>query len=158
MRREAHIDKDSSQDDFWVSLLDTHFKGPFGIKFGLDAILGLFPVVGDLVTSLMSLRLIFVAWQRGVSKVVISMMLLNVFVDFLLGSIPVVGNIFDLFWKSNTKNLKLLRKASNDPVKAKIQSKVKLLLAALFVFLIAISLFCVAYWVVTSLLNYAFNP
>lgn len=91
--------------------LDSVFHIPgIGIRFGLDAILGLIPGVGDTVSSLASLYILHAATRYGVPRATIMRMAMNVAVDYAVGSIPVVGDVFDVFWKSNKWNLALLRR------------------------------------------------
>ena len=95
-------------------LFDRAFKLPgTEFRFGLDGILGLVPVGGDAVTALVSSALVLDAYKSGARKRVIARMARNVGVDFLIGSIPLVGDIFDFGYKANTKNIKLLRDERN---------------------------------------------
>ncbi len=89
-------------------LLDSQWNGPLGIKFGLDGILGFFPVVGDLVTSTLSFLIIFRAAQLGCGFNVLTRMIFNVAIDNLMDTLPILGNFFDIGWKANLKNVKLL--------------------------------------------------
>ena len=82
-------------------------------RFGLDGILGLIPGIGDAGTALVSSLLVADAWKSGAKKRVIARMAKNVGVDFLVGSIPLVGDLFDFGYKANTKNIKLLRDERN---------------------------------------------
>ena len=93
------------------SLLDDRFRIPgTRIRFGFDAIVGLVPGVGDVLTSGFSLYIVSRARAAGVSKLKLGRMLWNVLVDVTLGTLPVVGDIFDVTWKSNRKNLHILRR------------------------------------------------
>jgi hypothetical protein len=95
-----------------VRWLDDLVRVP-GTRFGigLDAILGaIVPGAGDLVTGAMGLTVIVAAARRGVPRIVLARMLLNVGIDTMLGIVPVVGDAFDLFWRSNTRNLALLER------------------------------------------------
>jgi hypothetical protein len=95
----------------WARLLDAAFTVPgTSITFGLDPLLGLIPGLGDLVTPVFALILQAHAFRRRVPKVVQLRMLLNVLIDSLLGAIPVVGDVFDLAWKANVRNLSLLER------------------------------------------------
>lgn len=80
------------------------------VRFGFDAILGLIPGLGDTVTSLVSLFILHEASKRGISRVTQARMAMNIVIDYLVGAIPVVGDIFDVYWKANQKNLELLRR------------------------------------------------
>jgi hypothetical protein len=88
-------------------LLDRQFSIG-GIKFGLDSIIGLVPVVGDLVTGAIGYYIISEAKRLGVSRLTRARMYTNWGVDVTVGAIPVVGDMFDLAFKSNTKNVSLL--------------------------------------------------
>jgi hypothetical protein len=78
-------------------------------RFGLDAIVGLIPGFGDTATSLVSFYILVAAVRYRVPKVTLLRMGLNVGIDYLLGSLPLVGDVFDAWWKSNHLNLDLLR-------------------------------------------------
>jgi Domain of unknown function (DUF4112) len=79
-----------------------------GVKFGLDGIIGLVPVLGDIVTGAIGLYVINEARRLGASRWAMARMYMNWGLDVTIGAIPVVGDIFDIAWKSNTKNLKML--------------------------------------------------
>ncbi len=87
--------------------LDRQFS-LFGIQFGIDGVVGLVPVVGDLFTGAMGLYLILEARRLGARRWTMARMLVNWGLDAGLGAIPVVGDIFDFAFKSNSKNLRLL--------------------------------------------------
>lgn len=110
------------------SLLDTRFKGPFGVRFGLDGLIGLIPGVGDLITTLTSLYIIFLAARAGAPPSLLLRMLLNVFFDFLIEAVPFIGNIFDFFWRSNKRNLDLLNRYLKRPRPTIVNSRFILLI------------------------------
>jgi Domain of unknown function (DUF4112) len=86
------------------------------IGIGLDAIVGfLLPTIGDAATGLCSLALLVLGFQMRVPRVVLLRMVLNIALDTLLGSVPLVGDVFDLFWRSNRRNLQLLQAYDRDP-------------------------------------------
>jgi hypothetical protein len=90
---------------------DTVFRIPgLNVRFGLDAILGLIPGVGDIATSLASLYILSAAHRYRVPRVTLARMALNIVLDTLIGAIPLVGDLFDAFWKSNQRNVELLRR------------------------------------------------
>lgn len=92
-------------------LLERAFHLP-GTKYriGLDSVVGLVPVVGDVVTAAMGAWLIWEAKNLGMSRLHLARMAGNVAVDTALGAIPVVGDAFDLVFRSNTRNLRIVRR------------------------------------------------
>lgn len=90
--------------------LDDLFRIPgIGWRFGLDAVIGLIPSVGDTLTSLASFYILLAGVRYGVPKITLLRMALNIGIDYVLGSIPIVGDAFDFFWKSNDMNMRLIR-------------------------------------------------
>jgi hypothetical protein len=77
---------------------------------GLDGVLGLVPVAGDLISALMSSYLIWEARQLGASRWVLGRMMANTALDTLVGAVPLVGDAFDVVFRANMKNMALLRK------------------------------------------------
>ena len=101
-------------DLVWVEnltrLLDTRFKIPgTNIRFGADFIMGLVPGAGDLLSMMFSGMLIATMAKNGASGKLVARMLSNVLLDTIVGSVPVLGNIFDLFYKANNRNFKLMK-------------------------------------------------
>lgn len=91
-------------------LLERAFHLPVVGRVGLDTVVGLLPVVGDVVTGVMGTYLIWEARNLGVSRWTQARMLANVGVDTALGMVPFAGDLFDLFFKSNSKNLRLIKR------------------------------------------------
>jgi uncharacterized protein DUF4112 len=91
-------------------LLDDLFRIPgLGWRVGLDAVVGLIPGVGDTATTVASFYVLASAVRYRVSKITLLRMGLNLGIDYALGSLPLVGDVFDAWWKSNQKNVALLR-------------------------------------------------
>ena len=92
-------------------LMERSIRLPFLKKpVGLDALLGLLPVVGDVASGIVASYFIWEAKNLGMPKWQLARMAVNVGVDTALGAIPLVGDLFDFVFKSNTKNLRILRK------------------------------------------------
>jgi hypothetical protein len=86
------------------------------IGIGLDAIIGFFfPGLGDAATGLASLALVVLAFHMRVPKVVLARMIFNILIDTLVGAIPILGDVFDVFWRSNRKNLELIQRYDENP-------------------------------------------
>ncbi len=94
-----------------VHLMDNQFRVPgTRFRFGLDPLLGLLPVAGDLASFAMSATLVMTMARHGASGKLVALMLINSALDALIGSIPILGNIFDFFFKANERNVRLLRR------------------------------------------------
>ena len=90
-------------------LLDSALQVPgTSFRFGLDPILGLVPGIGDIVSPLFTLGIIWQARDLGLPRVVVLRMIINAALDTLIGLVPIAGDLFDFAWKSNIKNLALL--------------------------------------------------
>ena len=91
--------------------MDDMFRVPvLGSRVGLDPLLGLIPGLGDTITSLVSFYILVAAVRYRVSKITLLRMGVNIAIDYVVGSLPVVGDVADAWWKSNRMNLDLLRK------------------------------------------------
>lgn len=80
------------------------------IPFGLDSVIGLVPVIGDLITAAMGAYMVWEARNLGMSKWQLMRMSANIGIDTALGAIPLVGDAFDFIWRSNSKNLRIIHK------------------------------------------------
>ena len=104
----AKVDKSLEQLGW---LMDDLFRIPvLGWRFGLDALIGLVPGLGDVTTSLVSFYILASAVRYRVPKITMLRMGLNIGIDYLFGSLPFVGDVADAWFKSNQKNLDLLRR------------------------------------------------
>ena len=96
--------------DALSTLLDTAFVIPgTSVRFGFDALIGLFPAIGDLITTALSLFIVHEAYQLGAPSHVIARMLGNVALDGVFGAVPLIGDAFDVLWRANRRNMRLLR-------------------------------------------------
>lgn len=91
------------------SLLDSAFTVPgTSIRVGLDPVLGLLPGLGDLVSPLFTMGILWQARELGVPRVVQLRMIGNVAIDALFGLVPILGDLFDVAWRANDRNMLLL--------------------------------------------------
>jgi len=93
-------------------LMDRSIRIPgTGIRFGIDPVIGFFfPVAGDAIGAIVSAYIVLVSVKYGLPKIVIARMVFNIAADFVVGSIPFLGDAADFVWKVNTRNLRLLNK------------------------------------------------
>ena len=105
--RTVEVEESLDQLSKWM---DGLFRIPgLGWRFGLDAIVGLIPGVGDTITSLASFYILAAGVRYRVPKVTLLRMGFNIAIDYVLGSVPLVGDLFDAAWKSNQMNMELLK-------------------------------------------------
>jgi hypothetical protein len=121
-------------------LLDTAFQVPgTRFRFGLDALIGLVPGIGDAVGAMFSTYIIFRAARLGTPTSTLARMLVNVGIDTIVGEVPLLGDLFDFGWKSNTKNLALLEEHLQRPTAAKAASRRTLFLLGAGLLLLFVS-------------------
>ena len=97
-------------------LLDDAFRIPgLNWRFGLDSLIGLVPGAGDLVSTAVALLVLIRAFQFRMPRIVMARMVLNSLIDLLIGSIPLLGDVFDFVWKSNSMNMKLFHQYAQEP-------------------------------------------
>ena len=97
--------------DLLAALLDSRWRIPgTSIRFGVDALVGLVPVIGDAATGIVSAYIVMRARNCGAGKTLVARMLGNVLLDTVLGSVPILGSIFDVYFKANNRNIRLLRR------------------------------------------------
>lgn len=108
---DASVEKSLERLDALAKLLDSSFFIPgTKVRMGLDGIIGLVPVVGDLISGALSSYIIWEARRLGASRWVLGRMATNALIDTAFGAIPLVGDAFDVVFRTNVRNLALLRK------------------------------------------------
>ena len=125
----------------WLAeMLDTKFRLPGGFRVGWDGILGLIPGAGDLTSGAISLYILVQAAILGAPPAILARMGLNILIDNVVDFVPVVGNLFDFVWKSNTKNIALLDHYLDNPARTVRRSKwaIAFTVAAIVLFMGAI--------------------
>jgi hypothetical protein len=133
-------------------LLDSAARVPgTNFRFGLDPVLGLVPGLGDVAGAVLSSYVIILASRLGAPTTVIVRMLGNVVIDTVGGTIPVVGDLFDAGWKSNSRNLALLELHLGQPVSTKRASRAVVWLTVAALVLLALGAVAVAALLVRAL-------
>lgn len=107
-----------------ATLLDSAVRVPgTGIRLGLDPLLGLVPGLGDLAGAVLSGYIVLLGAQLGAPASVVARMLGNVVVDTVGGSLPLIGDLFDVAWKSNAMNVDLLERWVGEPTRTRRASR-----------------------------------
>src|SRR5580693_5181302 len=102
--------------DYIAALLDDMFRIPgTQIRFGLDALIGWVPGIGDAMTGIASFLIVFASWRRGAKTVTLVRMISNVLLETAIGAIPVAGDVFHIVWKANRRNYRLLIREKEQP-------------------------------------------
>ncbi len=161
---QPHVSAKSASDlaaqRLWVArflaeLLDRRFAIPgTSIRIGLDPILGLVPGVGDLLANLTGSAILFIAAQFNLPKIVLLRMGVNIAINALIGAIPILGDIFSIWFRSNIKNVQLLERYAGGPRRTSTAADwtfVIALIAALMMVVFAILAGVV--WLVSRLAN-----
>lgn len=104
----AKTDPDLERFERWANALDTKFR-VFGLPMGWDSILGLIPGVGDAITVVPAAMMVNHGYRQGIRKRALGRMVWNTGLDLTLGSIPIIGDLFDFAFKSHKKNVGVLR-------------------------------------------------
>lgn len=109
MKKHTEVEIEEGLDNL-AHYLDGLFRIPgTGWRFGLDSLIGLIPNVGDTLTSFASFYILLAGVRYGVPKITLLRMAFNIGLDYLVGAIPFIGDAFDFFWKSNKRNMDLIR-------------------------------------------------
>jgi hypothetical protein len=154
LEKQRQIKVEKSLDDL-AFYLDDLFRIPgVGWRFGLDALIGLIPNVGDTLTMLPSFYILLAGVRYGVPKITLLRMAFNIGLDYVVGSIPFLGDAFDFVWKSNKQNMNLIRQRASGRGEGKTSDYVFVfgligILVAILVGSIIASAF-ILYWIFTS--------
>lgn len=142
------LDQSTAKRVAWLSwLLDRSIRVPgTNAHVGVDGLIGLIPGVGDLIGGLLSTWIVLIAARVGAPTAVLMSMSLNAFIDTALGAIPLVGDLFDLAWKSNEKNLKLLNDYLQDPQETEKSSTLRVVALGAVMIAVLVGLGALAFW------------
>ena len=109
MRRPASADLDLLRR--WAVILDSWFVIPgTRVRFGLDAIVGLVPGLGDIVAPVFTVAVLATGLKMRVPAIVLARMVLNAGIDMVIGLVPILGDLVDIAWKADLKNVALLER------------------------------------------------
>lgn len=153
-RQKNEVKVEKSLDEL-SRYLDGLFRVPgTGWRFGLDALIGLIPNVGDTLTVLPSFYILLAGVRYGVPKITLLRMAVNIGVDYVVGMVPFIGDAFDFVWKANNRNMDLIRQRATGRGQGTTSDYVFLVvllgvLLGLLVGSILVSAF-ILYWVLTS--------
>jgi hypothetical protein len=117
--KSIELERSRQQIDRIAWVMDQCFRVPgLNWRFGVEALIGLIPGAGDVIGGIVGVFLLVRAVQFRLPKVVITRMIMNNLIDVTVGAIPFLGDAFDFFWKSNTKNMQLFHQYAGQPEKS----------------------------------------
>jgi hypothetical protein len=149
---------DDENLDILSHVLDDFIKIPgTSIRFGLDGIVGLVPGIGDVIGGIASCIIIVAAWIRGVPYVTVARMVANVGIEVVLGSIPILGDMFDIAWRANRRNYALLTGSLYEPRKHSIQSWIFLIFLCVMLFVMMLLPMLLVAWLAHDLIHQLFG-
>lgn len=140
---------------FLADWLDQRFTIPgTSIRIGLDPVLGLIPGIGDMVANLAGSAIILIAAQYRLPKIVLLRMGLNVALNSMIGAIPVFGDIFSIWFRSNVKNAQLLERYVSVEGRASTFGNWIFVIAVIIgIVLLLIGIFVVTVWLIKQVWN-----
>jgi hypothetical protein len=95
----------------WSTLLDDVFRIPgTNIRFGWDPIVGLIPGLGELASPLFTAAILAQSWRMRIPRIVLVRMVFNALIDAVLSAVPIIGNLADIGWRANRRNMRLLER------------------------------------------------
>jgi len=150
----AERHKHTNSVNYIADLLDSRFKIPgTRIKFGIDPILGLIPGVGDWFGGMLSIYFMIEAFRAGGGLSVVLRIFLNIIIDIIIGSIPLIGEVFDVAWKANRRNAKLIQNLHTEQKKTEKRSKWFVGLVIVLLTGIILGLIVTVVWLIAQLLS-----
>lgn len=139
----------------WAVLLDSAFQVPgTRVRFGLDPVLGLIPGAGDVLAGCFSILIVLHAVRLRIPKVIIAKMMINVGIDVLAGAVPLIGDLFDVAWKANLRNLALLERHARSPARPSASDYAFVIACAVVILLLATIPILVTIWIFSMLSRY----
>lgn len=133
-----------------ATLMDNQFRVPFtNYRFGLDALIGIIPGLGDIAGLGISLVLFGIMFKKGAGPIIILQMLGNIMLDALVGAVPIFGDIFDFGFKANRRNVNLLKKYYQEDKK-----RMSTVWSLVIIFLLIVAIFVGIVWSIWRIISY----
>lgn len=156
IQKQIEVEKGLEDLSFY---LDGLFRVPGTTwRFGLDSLIGLIPNFGDTLTSFASFYILFAGVRYGVPKITLLRMAFNIGIDYVVGSIPFIGDAFDFVWKANQQNMELIRSRAAGHGQGTTGDYIFVFgLIVLLIVLLAVSIFSsffILYWLLANLSSF----
>lgn len=150
-------DQNKNTEHRLAELLDSQFKIPnTNIRFGIDPIISLIPGAGDVVAGVISLYFLIQGAVHGGRSAVLGRMFINILLDVLIGSIPLLGDLFDVYWKANLRNARILDELQQNPNKTTSESRMWIWFVVVQFVVIIIGIILLIGWAIAEILDLLF--
>ncbi|HEV8363359.1 MAG TPA: DUF4112 domain-containing protein [Gemmatimonadaceae bacterium] len=150
-RNQGHLSRDLERARGLAQLLDSAIRIPvIGVRIGMDALLGLVPGGGDAVGALLGAYPIVLAVRHRLPHAVVVRLLGNIAVDAIFGSVPIIGDLFDIGFKSNLRNQRLIERYAAEPTRTTRSSQGIIWIAVGGIALIVAALLALTIWLVSQ--------
>jgi NAD/NADP transhydrogenase beta subunit len=150
-------DNKSNHTKEFAKLLDSKFTSPgTNIRFGIDPIVGLIPGAGDVLAGGISLYFLIQAALFKAKASVLARMFINILLDVAIGSIPVIGDFFDVYWKANLRNARILDELQEHPDKTTTESRLWVWFTVILFVAILIGTILLIGWIIAELTGFFF--
>lgn len=150
-------DQNNNAEHRLAELLDSQFKIPnTNIRFGLDPIISLIPGAGDVFAGVISLYFLIQGAIHGGKAAVLGRMFINILLDVLIGSIPILGDLFDVYWKANLRNARILDELQQNPQKTTSESRMWIWFVVIQFIVVIIGIILLIGWAIAELLDLIF--
>jgi NAD/NADP transhydrogenase beta subunit len=141
----------------FAELLDSKFRIPkTNIRFGIDPVIGLVPGVGDWLAGVVSLYFLIQAAVLGGKVAILGRMFINILLDIVIGTIPVFGEIFDIYWKANLRNARILDELQQNPAKTKAESRLWIWFVVIQFVVLIIGVLLLISWLIAEIFGLIF--
>ena len=140
-----------------AELLDSKFTIPgTNIRFGIDPLLGLVPGAGDWLAGVISLYFLIQAAAWGGRTSVLARMFINILMDVVIGTIPILGEVFDVYWKANERNARILEELQQNPTQTTTESKLWVWFVVVQFVVVILGILFLMFWLIAELLGLLF--
>lgn len=148
------MNKETDNTKKLAKLLDSKFRIPnTNIRFGIDPLLGLVPGAGDWLAGVISLYFLIQAAMMGGRASVLGRMFINILLDVLIGSIPILGEVFDVYWKANLRNAELLKELEQNPDQTTTESRLWVWFVLVQFVVIIIGILLLISWLIAEIVG-----
>jgi hypothetical protein len=146
--------RDNARLEALARALDAAVRIPgTNVRLGLDALIGLVPGVGDVTGAVLSGIIVLAGVRQRAPASVLAMMLLNILIDTTLGAVPVIGDVFDVAWRANLRNVALLQRHAAEPARTRAASGATVAAVVVALVLLLVAGLAASVWLLSAIVR-----